>query len=125
MLDEWEAALGKNKYKTKPEDVLDAMLTDLNGGDWFKRNFMILMESCIFECSADRYYIGPNITENLYDTSKINRYNWCSHLMMELFHRHDNWMQNKTDSFCGPIFFPGGKYKEIDLEHFNRIAKSL
>lgn len=89
MLDQWASAIGKNRYRILPDDVLKAMLKDVEGGVWFKRHFMILMESCLFECSTDGY-IRPKIIDDLNDVSTISQYNWCGHMVSELIRHHHN-----------------------------------
>lgn len=101
---EWVDRIGKQKNKILPSDVVTAMLAEGDGGDWFRRLFLILVESCLYENAADGY-IKPKIMDILRDTSQIRHHNWCEHMITVLLRSHERWLANKTNKFTGPSVF--------------------
>lgn len=52
LIDQWAIEIGKPKGEILPIDVVNAMLSDHDGGKKFKMNFLILLEFCLIECPA-------------------------------------------------------------------------
>lgn len=100
----WVNRIGRPKLSIRPSDVLAAMKTDREGGEWFMKNFMILVESCLFENASDGY-VKPKILDNLNNFDNIREYNWCGYMLSVLLRTHENWMRNTKGNFSGPILF--------------------
>lgn len=101
---EWELRIGKKKYKILHTDVVNAMCSEVDGGIWFKRHFLILVENCLFENATDGY-VKPRIMDIIGDLSKIRDYNWCDHMITCLHTTHERWLSNRTKNFIGPALF--------------------
>lgn len=52
ILESWVAEVGKPKKSITVADVELAMNRDSEGGVWFKRHFVVLVEACLFEHAA-------------------------------------------------------------------------
>lgn len=104
VLDAWVERIGRGKWNILTKHVQDALLSEVDGGIWFMRHFLVLVECCIFEHSSDGY-VKPKILDNLLDMEKVDKMNWCGHLITALFKQHQSWRKNKRNNFCGPILF--------------------
>lgn len=120
--EEWVERIGKQKNKILPSDVVAAMLAGSEGGDWFRRQFLILVESCLFENAADGY-IKPKIMDILRDLSQIRHHNWCEHMISVLQRSHERWLANKTNKFTGPSVFIALFYVDIMVHRQREVAR--
>lgn len=99
---EWLNNMKKKKVRRK--DVYEAVVNDKDGGVWFCRNLMILLEMCLFENAADGS-VSPKIIDSLSDINKIKEMNWCGHVIKLLGNHQIQWMKNTKTKFTGPILF--------------------
>lgn len=104
IIKEWTTKLKKKRYRILPSDVVSAMLGEADGGVWFKRLFLMLVETCLFENAADGY-VKPKIMDIIRDLSKIKQYDWCNHMITALLRSHARWLGNKSKIFTGPSMF--------------------
>ena len=85
--------------------VLEKVLKkDAEGGVWFRKIFLMLMETALIETSACGY-VKPRIVEVIDDLANIKTYNWCQYLLDNLTRTHKLWSKNKSKVFSGPIVF--------------------
>lgn len=104
IVEEWADRFGKSKYRVLPSDVVSTMLEEVDGGDWFQRLFLMLVETCLFENAADGY-VKPKIMDIIRDLSKIRQHDWCDHMITSLLRTHERWAANKNKKFTGPSVF--------------------
>lgn len=104
IVEEWAHKFEKKKCQILPTDVVSAMLEEVDGGDWFKRLFLILVEACLFE-SAEDGYVKPKIMDILRDLTLIKQHDWCEHMITSLLRSHERWVANKSNKFTGPSVF--------------------
>lgn len=104
LIDEWAYRFGKSKYKIVPSEVIARLLAEIDGGAWFKRMFIILVETCLYENATDNY-VKPKIMDVLCDLSNIRDHNWCDHIITCLLRTHERWAFNKNKKFNDPSVF--------------------
>ncbi|CAH9086225.1 unnamed protein product, partial [Cuscuta epithymum] len=80
------------------------MLKCTNGGDWFKRHFIIFMVSILLD-STTNGYANPLILSNLVNVDRIRDLNWCDYVMSTLIDKRRIWEKNDKKSFTGPLLF--------------------
>ena len=89
---------GNVSHKT----VEDLMLEDSEGGPWFKRLFLLLLESGLIEPSTCGT-IKSKIGEIVDDLDNIRNVNWCSYTLSVLKFAKENWSKKKMNAFAGPL----------------------
>ncbi|KAG6433467.1 hypothetical protein SASPL_105081 [Salvia splendens] len=91
---------GNVNHKT----VEELMLADGEGGFWFKRMFMVLLESALIEtstCGTIKSKIGHIIE----DLDNVRNVNWCLYKMSILKLGVENWLKTEKNAFAGPLPF--------------------
>ena len=84
--------------------VEELMLAESEGGLWFKRMFMVLLESALIEtstCGMIKSKIG-HIIENLDNAKNVN---WCLCTLSVLKFAMENWSKREKNAFAGPLPF--------------------
>lgn len=104
IVDEWAAKFEKDKFKILPSDIVAAMMAEVEAGPWFRRYFLMLVESCLFENASDGY-VKPKIMDILRNLARIREYDWCDHMITSLQRSHERWVANNTNKFTGPSVF--------------------
>lgn len=104
LLDQWMALLRKNKKSILLKDVMAAIMRYADAGDWFKRDFIVLVETCLFEHSADGK-VQPKVLDNLAYLSKVRDLNWCGYMIKQPMRHRESWEANKSIVYTGPILF--------------------
>ncbi|CAH9076699.1 unnamed protein product, partial [Cuscuta europaea] len=104
LLQEWRAIFDKEDYKISPSDVSAAMLSKSEGGDWFKRHFVVLVVYLLLD-STQNGYVTPLIMNHLEDVEKISELNWCNHVINCLIEKKVSWEKKKEKAFTGPLLF--------------------
>ncbi|CAA0825526.1 Unknown protein [Striga hermonthica] len=85
--------------------VLEKLEECSDGGDWFKRHFIVLMVTCLFE-SCQNGMVNFRIVHLLEDLSKVIDMNWCSYMISCLVNSKKTWGGNaKTKKYTGPLLF--------------------
>ncbi|XP_042016180.1 uncharacterized protein LOC121764189 [Salvia splendens] len=90
--------------KMVPAYVVEQMMKDEEGGEWFKWNFMVLVEYALINTPADGN-VSPQILDYIADVEKIKQYNWCSYVISKLLETQKRWKRNTTKIFTGPVIF--------------------
>ena len=96
--------VGVERPNVKASKVAEEMLKDIEGGAWFKKVFLILLESALIETSACGY-VRPKILHFIEDITDFHRINWCGYMISVLLKTHRHWKEHKTTTFSGPIAF--------------------
>ena len=97
-------SLKKPRKNIYVDDIAILMLNEVDGGDQFKRLFLVLMEYCFIETPADGPVI-PKILHILDDLSIIHEYNWCEYVINVLLDVHNRWLNSSSRYYTGPIVF--------------------
>ncbi|KAL1536350.1 RING-type E3 ubiquitin transferase [Salvia divinorum] len=104
LVDEIARAGQKHRYNMLPKYLKIQMMRDEEGGVWFKRIFLILVETHLIEPSADGY-CKTKLINVLEDVNNASNYNWCAYVLDVLVNAQQNWYDNPTTPFTGPIAF--------------------
>ncbi|XP_019196010.1 PREDICTED: uncharacterized protein LOC109189836 [Ipomoea nil] len=104
LLTAWRGTFEKDRYDVKPMEVAQWIRDDLEGGDWFKRHFMVLVISSLISC-MNNGYCNQMVFHHLDDVSAIGSLNWCRFVIEELLSTHALWRVANDHRFTGPIFF--------------------
>ncbi|CAA0831252.1 Unknown protein [Striga hermonthica] len=85
--------------------VLDMIQNCDRSDDWFKRNFVVLMVTCLFE-STSNGMANLRIIHLLSDLSNVMNMNWCSYMIRCLVCTKKSWNDNRgRKNFTGPLLF--------------------
>lgn len=94
----------RGEKKMVPSYVVDQMKKDEEGGEWFKWNFMVLVEYALINTPADGN-VSPQILDYIAEVEKIRQYNWCSYVISKLHETQKRWKRNTSKIFTGPVIF--------------------
>ncbi|KAH6775547.1 hypothetical protein C2S52_013108 [Perilla frutescens var. hirtella] len=109
--------------RIKLKMVYDKMMKDVDGGDVFKMNFVVLVTACLIESNINGYAAAPMLrymdTEGL---KSIHELDWCEYVIRSLIEHKRMWQANKTKSFGGPILFITTMYLDRVISHGKRLV---
>ncbi|XP_042056147.1 uncharacterized protein LOC121800696 [Salvia splendens] len=95
----------KNRKAITPADLQEQLDSDPEGGEWFKKIFLILLDNVLISPTANGNCLG-RILDDIGNISNVRQYNWCSYVLDTLITTHDSWKRkNKSTPFTGPITF--------------------
>nr|GME18463.1 uncharacterized protein LOC109167340 [Ipomoea batatas] len=80
------------------------MLNCEDGGEWFKRFFMVLVSSMFIE-SPQNGSLETQVLYYLDNVSNIPCMNWCSFVMNALMETSAEWLKKRSEYFPGPLLF--------------------
>lgn len=89
--------------------LANKLLSDTEGGEMFRKIFLILVDTVLINPSGGDGYLHTQIEEVIHDINHVKEYNWCGYVIHTLLMAHRKWAENKDKSFIGSISFPGGK----------------
>lgn len=98
-LEEWYNCFN-NRNKIVPQMIAAKML-ETDGGDMFKRHFMVLMHASLIDMNLDGY-IHPYIMHHFEDVDRVKNLDWGEYVMKCLEDRITSWESRKKASFGGP-----------------------
>lgn len=105
LLAEWRHMTSPgNPKRVSASQVKESMLAASDGGDWFKRQFLILTIACLVEHTSTGY-INQKLFGNFVDLTKVADLNWCKYTMKSLIEHKAQWRTKTTNAFLGPILF--------------------
>ncbi|KAL1554277.1 hypothetical protein AAHA92_14855 [Salvia divinorum] len=87
-----------------PNYIVEQLHKDKEGGQWFKWNFMILVEVTLINTPPDGN-VRPKILDYISDVENIKKYNWCRYVISELLKTHKSWIKKPDKVFGGPSVF--------------------
>ncbi|CAA0822892.1 Unknown protein [Striga hermonthica] len=105
LLDDWiELFNVKCSTNITASKVLDKMKESADADDWFKRHFIVLMVSCLFE-SCPNGMANFRLVHMLEDLSTVANMNWCSYMIRCLVDSKRSWEANGKRKYTGPLLF--------------------
>ncbi|CAA0814655.1 Unknown protein [Striga hermonthica] len=119
LLDEWIRMFDvRNTSNITTSKVLEKMDTCVDGDDWFKRHFIVLMVSCLFE-SCLNGMANFRLLHAFADLSTVSKINWCSYMIQCLVDTKRAWESNgKKNKYSGPLLF-------LTLFYVDRVVLSV
>lgn len=87
-----------------PDMFMEKMLSDVEGGEMFRKIFLILFDTILINPSGDGY-LTTQIEEVIDDIDNVKDYNWCGYVIDSLLHAHKVWAKDKSKPFTGPVSF--------------------
>ncbi|CAA0843300.1 Unknown protein [Striga hermonthica] len=85
--------------------VLEMIQTCDRSDDWFKRHFVVLVVTCLFE-SSQNGVANLRTVHLLDDLSNVSKMNWCAYMIRCLVGAKKSWNANqKRKNFTGPLLF--------------------
>ncbi|GER32748.1 E3 ubiquitin-protein ligase [Striga asiatica] len=106
LLDDWVRLFNvRIQSNITVSKVLDKIHECVDGGDWFKRHFLVLMVTCLFESSSNGI-ANFRIVHMLDDLTKVCKMNWCSYMIRCLVDTKRTWdASGKQKKDTGPLLF--------------------
>ncbi|KAL1541069.1 hypothetical protein AAHA92_25333 [Salvia divinorum] len=104
FLDELAEAGSLNRNNMGPKYLIKQLMKDKGGGEWFRKVFIIIVDTILFAPSADGY-CKTHIMEYIDHIAEVRNYNWCGYVLDMLVFAHDTWRLNTSTPFTGPISF--------------------
>ncbi|XP_042038175.1 uncharacterized protein LOC121784058 [Salvia splendens] len=117
------ARCGKGRFKMTPKDIPHLMMQEVNGGDFFKKLFMFLLENALIETPADGH-CKPKILNFVDDVDDIKNLNWCGYVLSVLEATFPTWANRQSVNFSGPIYFLVGAYVDRVIYCRRRVIRS-
>ncbi|CAA0830304.1 Unknown protein [Striga hermonthica] len=85
--------------------VADKIQECVDGGDWFKRHFIVLMVTCLFESSSNGM-ANFRLVHMLDDLTKVFNIDWCSYMIRCLVDTKKSWdAVGRQKKYTGPLLF--------------------
>nr|GMC64727.1 uncharacterized protein LOC109189836 [Ipomoea batatas] len=104
ILNSWRESYEKVDYTITPVEV-DAKLEKYpDGGEYFIRNYALLVVSTVVR-TMQNGYVYQHVIPNLKDTLEIGNLNWCQYVIYCLIATQPAWKAKKTQRFTGPLVF--------------------
>ncbi|KAG6427948.1 hypothetical protein SASPL_112196 [Salvia splendens] len=95
FIDELAAAVNRTRKNLGPKILIENMLGDTTGGEFFRKNFIFMFDSILVNLTSDGY-CRSQIMDCIDDIWNAWEYNWCA---------HKTWATDKSKAFTGPISF--------------------
>ncbi|KAL1562479.1 hypothetical protein AAHA92_05054 [Salvia divinorum] len=108
--------------RTKP--LQTEMMRDTEGGQWFRKIFLLLMETALIETSPCGY-VKPRIVDIIDDLPNVKNLNWCEYLLTNLIRTHKLWEKHKSKVFSGPIVFLVAFYVDRVVHCRRRVPRAI
>ncbi|GER33538.1 E3 ubiquitin-protein ligase [Striga asiatica] len=126
LLDEWVSLFNvRIPSNITASKVLDKMRECEDGGDWFKRHFLVLMVTCLFESSSNGM-ANFRLVHMLDDLTKVCKMNWCSYMIRCLVDTKRSWdASGKQKKYTGPLLFMTLFYVDNVVLSMRSISRSF
>lgn len=102
VLDEWKGQWGGALPKT--HEVLTQIKNQTQGGDLFKRNFIVYVVSTLVK-GHQTARVNHIILKSLVHLKEVRNLNWCEYTLDSLVSCTDKWKKQPKGSYRGPILF--------------------
>ncbi|KAH6769975.1 hypothetical protein C2S52_014778 [Perilla frutescens var. hirtella] len=102
--DKWYKQFDRTKGRVLLSRVREKMMEDVDGGDVFKKNFLVLLTSTLIENGVNGY-VSPHLMYYMDKLDSIPNLDWCEYIVRSLIEHNVIWARNKTNYFGGPILF--------------------
>ncbi|KAG6421465.1 hypothetical protein SASPL_118018 [Salvia splendens] len=104
FINELAESVGRKRSNMGAQILTDMMLSDICGGEKFRKIFLILVDTILINPSGDGY-LHTQIEDVIHDIDNVREYNWCGYVIDCLLDAHKTWARNKDKPFTGPISF--------------------
>ncbi|XP_057809153.1 uncharacterized protein LOC131023627 [Salvia miltiorrhiza] len=106
LKDQWLSFFPNSKKGNITASELERVALEcVDGGDWFKRHFLILVAHTLVEYRGHGYVV-PLIIKCVEDLMTLHKWNWCEYVIRSLVDARDKWDANHLKMFVGPVLFP-------------------
>ncbi|KAH6799249.1 hypothetical protein C2S51_035733 [Perilla frutescens var. frutescens] len=102
--DKWYKQFDTTKGRALLSRVREKMMEDVDGGDVFKKNFLVLLTSSLIENGMNGY-VSPHLMYYMDKLDILPNLDWCEYVVRSLIEHKVIWARNKTNYFGGPILF--------------------
>ncbi|CAA0828830.1 Unknown protein [Striga hermonthica] len=125
-LKEWVDVYSVNiATKITATKVLDMIQSCDRSDDWFKRHFLVLMITCLFE-SSQNGVANLRTVHLLDDLSNVSKMNWCAYMIRCLVGAKKSWyVSQKRKNFTGPLLFLTLFYVDKVVLSIRSVPRSL
>ncbi|XP_031131949.1 uncharacterized protein LOC116033338 [Ipomoea triloba] len=96
----WEVTKGSPLTRSMPAKMIERG----DSGDWFKRDFVIMLVSSLLKGNQSRN-AAYKVLYSLADVSRIKDLNWCEYTFKSLIDSAESWKKKPNAYFCGPALF--------------------
>ncbi|KAH6798821.1 Rhodanese/Cell cycle control phosphatase superfamily protein [Perilla frutescens var. frutescens] len=120
----WRKRFQKASNRILAKHVYDDIFNCPEGGEWFKRQFLVLVTSCLIE-SFGNGYISPQIMDSLGDIDRVSELNWCQYVIRCLTKHTSHWQKNKKNYYTGPTLFLTLFYVDRVVLDYRTVPKSI
>ncbi|KAH6762241.1 hypothetical protein C2S52_019674 [Perilla frutescens var. hirtella] len=124
LLKDWKMIFGNENARIVVKEVAKKMMELKDGGEWFKRHFLVLVTACLIESNTNGY-LAPQIMSYFDDLSKVKGVDWCDYLMRSLVKHKVMWEKNKKKYFTGPILFITALYVDRVVLYNRSVAREF
>ncbi|KAH6783126.1 hypothetical protein C2S52_008085 [Perilla frutescens var. hirtella] len=100
------------------------MLENHEGGIWFKKHFLVLLNFCLIE-SYRNSYVPSHILDYFEDMDRASDFNWCAHVLKCSIEHTTSWKENTNKYFTGPTLFITLVYVDRVVLGYRRVARSI
>ncbi|KAK6138881.1 hypothetical protein DH2020_027373 [Rehmannia glutinosa] len=100
----WPAMFEREDYRVTTKQVANKMRIFVDGGDWFSRLFLILVEYLIIG-NFSTGYVYPHLLKSLEDIRNVRNLAWCEHTLATLVEKRAGWSPEKIPNLMGPCYF--------------------
>ncbi|KAH6780504.1 hypothetical protein C2S52_011741 [Perilla frutescens var. hirtella] len=121
---EWRQRFEKASNRILLKHVYTNMLEQREGGEWFKRQFLVLLTTCLIECFGNGY-LSPQIMDNLNDIDKVSELNWCQYVIRSLTKHTSHWQKKKKNYYTGPTLFLTLFYVDRVVLSYRTVPRSI
>ncbi|CAA0841950.1 Unknown protein [Striga hermonthica] len=105
--------------------VLDMIQNCGRSDDWFKRHFVVLMITCLFE-SSQNGVANLRTVHLLDDLSNVSKMNWCAYLIRCQVGAKKSWTASqKSKNFTGPLLLLTLFYVDKVVLSIRTVPRSL
>ncbi|KAJ8425971.1 hypothetical protein Cgig2_009509 [Carnegiea gigantea] len=102
VLDEWKAQWACALPKT--HQVLSQMKSQRQGGDVFKRNFIVYVVTTLVK-GHETSKVNHLVLKSLVDLKEVKDLNWCEFTIDSLISYTDMWKRQPKGAYRGPLLF--------------------
>ena len=102
VLGEWKAQWAGALPKT--HQVLSHMKNQRQGGDMFKRNFIVYLVTTLVK-GQQTWKVNHLVLKSLVDLKEVKDLNWCEFTIDSLISCTDKWKRQPKGAYRGPLLF--------------------
>lgn len=124
FINEIAESCGRKRSTLGAEMLISMMLSDIYGGEKFRKIFLILVDTILINPSGDGY-LHTQIEEVIHDIDNVKEYNWCGYVIDSLLKAHKHWAPNKDKPFTGPVSFLVVSFKFNNLLTLNKYVLNM